>query len=127
MDCSEPNEVRYPWQIPLASWVASAKLTPAERRRNEAGDFFEFETQMREEGEDRALILDKQRGFYRFGQGPTKGWFALSRESMRTGRVDQDRYFEVWGHSLAETFSEPQLPEGVRTLARSGVGTRWSG
>jgi hypothetical protein len=93
----DPERVRYPWQIPLAPRASAAALSPAERRQKEAKSCFEWEGRMREEGVESPLVLDEQRGFYRFAEGPRKGKFALSEEYADWEGLKEIGYFREWG------------------------------
>jgi hypothetical protein len=83
----------YPWQIPLPAWAPGAKLSEAERRRDDCRHFFEFELHLIEEGVQSRLVHDPEHDVFRFPDGR----FALSREHADWACLKRIGYFRYWG------------------------------
>ncbi len=71
----EGERPEYPWQIPLTEWAPAAKLSEAERRREEAAGLFEIEETALEFGFPTGLVYDAEADVFRFPDGR----FAFSR------------------------------------------------
>jgi hypothetical protein len=82
----------YPWQIPIANLFPASQLSEAERRRQDAQFFYQFELLLIEEGCDSELVYDEEHDVFRFADGS----FALSREHADWASLKAIGYFEAW-------------------------------